>query len=633
MANRTVSKDGSWVQELVAAFSPSKKPGRASKQGAPHTVHRVRQERTTSCGVAVVAMLARVSHREAMKVMFPRGGRDFRTHYSDLRRALVHFGVPHAQRAIRCSSWDKVPTNAIAGVRGYDESDRAFYHWVIAQRKGGRVVVLDPGAEGQTLTLADPELYELQSYLPVEPRKPAGQQVGSRPSKPREAERPQKGVSIRRLGDLSVEQARQRELASEIAAATGMSLSAVRGRLSRKHGRTLVRKAFADNWPSTLGELGGESPATIAADEVAIRQIAKALGAKPAQLRTRLERAPRGSTARQALEALWRTGTDISDEELGSLTVSGARAIGVSGRVASFLGVEEKQVTRRLERAHGASHLNTVFAGDWPPTSKVARSAQNPSALVVGRYEKVRVIGEGHFGKVWLARDLAHTGESLVALKFLKSVSDPEAVQREFTKACELTHPNLCKYHRVHRSERAEPLFVIEYGGDSLAQVAAHPVPVGKAIAWIRSAAEGLDFLRDNGLQHLDVKPSNILLGADGQIRLTDFGTVVALTRRKGIDGKTTTLPTSTVEAMTLQYSAPEVVNGRPSHWSDQYSLALTFAELVAGKHGREMAAEHERLGALSADQNAALLRALQANKAKRFPTCIEFAEALSGRA
>lgn len=144
---------------------------------AVHTIHRVRQEFSTSCGVAVVAMFARVSHREAMSIMFPHATTaDYRTWLRDLKRALDHFGVTYASRWHRFRSWEEIPTTSLVKVRWRNGDGATGAHWVIFQRrKTGQWRVIDPDPpRGGTLRLSSQELswYTGVTYLAVDAREP-----------------------------------------------------------------------------------------------------------------------------------------------------------------------------------------------------------------------------------------------------------------------------------------------------------------------------------------------------------------------------------------------------------------------------------------------------------------------------
>lgn len=145
------------------------------------TVHRVRQKYRTSCGIAAAAMLARVSHEEALAVIFPSTKakarrKKFNTHYQDVMKALKHFGVVHAERPIRVKAWESIPATSLVKVKWFDSDGKVGWHWVVFQRKSDRKWrVLDPDAtrkETQLLTPAEYSRYTPVSYLVVNARAP-----------------------------------------------------------------------------------------------------------------------------------------------------------------------------------------------------------------------------------------------------------------------------------------------------------------------------------------------------------------------------------------------------------------------------------------------------------------------------
>lgn len=145
------------------------------RPASQRTVHRVRQSFPTSCGVAVVAMFARVSEQDAMAVLFPNGGRTFYTHLRQLKHALDHFGVHYDPHWRRFVSWEAIPKTSLVKVRWADDGRKGL-HWVIFQRRhDGTWNVIDPDSPRRvTLRLSDAERrqYTGITYMPVEARLP-----------------------------------------------------------------------------------------------------------------------------------------------------------------------------------------------------------------------------------------------------------------------------------------------------------------------------------------------------------------------------------------------------------------------------------------------------------------------------
>src|SRR5690606_17071544 len=91
-------------------------------------------------------------------------------------------------------------------------------------------------------------------------------------------------------------------------------------------------------------------------------------------------------------------------------------------------------------------------------------------------------------------------------------------------------------------------------------------------LGYLRDAAAALDFLSANALQHLDVKPEN-LLQVRGHVNVADFGLVSAIKDHT----------CSMMGGMTPVYASPETFDGRPHANSDQYSLAIVYQEMLTG--------------------------------------------------
>lgn len=428
------------------------------------------------------------------------------------------------------------------------------------------------------------------------------------------------------LREMSVETARRERRANDIATLTGLSVAAVRGRLTRAHGRTLLRNAFVDVWPAALEEIG-QLPATkTASDAALVAELAKLLQTSPARVRTTLDSAKRGADTKSTLAALWAKDSKRTLDQLGSMRTQEARLFGLASQIADAIGAPTKDVRKRLDRAHGLSLVGSVFAGLWPMKKPSARSRR----LVAQRYEHIRQLGEGAMGVVWLARDVRAASEPLVALKYLRADARQFEAEllREFDKAALVTHPHVCKYLRAERDADGLPFLVIEYGGTSLREKMKQPVAVARAIEWISAAAEALDELCEVDIWHLDVKPENLLIDDKGVLRLTDFGVAMGV-RSTVRSGRQQHVPTSTILGWSPQYAAPELLDADPCKSSDQYSLALTCCELVGGPKGRMDARRRKAVAELSPTQNKAVQRALSDEASKRFPSCSEFAQAL----
>ena len=281
------------------------------------------------------------------------------------------------------------------------------------------------------------------------------------------------------------------------------------------------------------------------------------------------------------------------------------------------------------------------------PRDVTAELQDRLTHVLAGRYNVQKLLGAGGMGAVFLAEDL--TLERTVAIKVLPpDMSRDERVvarfQREAKTAAKLDHPNIIPIHRVE-SESGIHYFVMKYvtgrSLDSLLE-AGQPLPVPFAMRVLAEAAAALGHAHARGVVHRDVKPANIMLGADDQVVLTDFGI-------SKVGDLTAQLTQTGMIIGTPHYMAPEQATGREVDGrADQYSLAVLGYQLFTGKllfsgdsaHTiiyRHVSEQPPRVSSLRPEvppaAEAALDRALSKEPDERFRTMEDFARALRGEA
>jgi AraC-like DNA-binding protein len=158
----------------------------------------------------------------------------------------------------------------------------------------------------------------------------------------------------------TVEDARREQLAEQVASMTHLSVGAVRGRISRANGHSLLRKVFVDVWPSALEELGALPAHALLREPKTIAELAEKLGASDQVVKRLLAEAAPATSTRKAVSTLWPSMSALGLDAIGQLRASEARSAAARSRIAAVLGISQAQVGRALSRAHGLSRIETI---------------------------------------------------------------------------------------------------------------------------------------------------------------------------------------------------------------------------------------------------------------------------------
>ncbi|WP_369638127.1 serine/threonine-protein kinase, partial [Nocardia sp. JMUB6875] len=257
-----------------------------------------------------------------------------------------------------------------------------------------------------------------------------------------------------------------------------------------------------------------------------------------------------------------------------------------------------------------------------------------------GPYRLENLLGNGGTGQVWQAHDTRT--DRTVAVKLLARELAADDVyrrrfQREARMAARLREPHVVPIHTFGEEDGQLFIDMAFVDGSDLGKLLRlrGALPPVMAVDIVSQAAAALDEAHRSGLLHRDVKPSNIIVMPSGFTYLIDFGTAQQI-------GQSTITGASLVIG-TPAYMAPERFTGTATPRSDIYSLACVLYEALIGR--RPFPAEdapgqmHAHLSfdpphltdtdpSLPAELDAAIIRALDKDPTKRFPTAGEFAAA-----
>lgn len=216
------------------------------------------------------------------------------------------------------------------------------------------------------------------------------------------------------------------------------------------------------------------------------------------------------------------------------------------------------------------------------PYDKLRHFLPEADEVGIDGYDLLQPLGEGGFGRVFLARQNAF-GRN-VAIKVLSAVGLQQDTAERFERECRAVgalsaHPNIVTIYDSGITSWGRPYIVMEHmAGGSLAQRVAleGPLQPEAALDMIVKIAGAVAVAHTNGIVHRDIKPENVLISSYGEPVLADFG-VASIP-----DGYRTNTGAITAS---LAHAAPEVMDGAgAAHASDVYSLGSTLFTLLAGR-------------------------------------------------
>ncbi len=295
------------------------------------------------------------------------------------------------------------------------------------------------------------------------------------------------------------------------------------------------------------------------------------------------------------------------------------------------------------------SREGVVFDGEvkCPAAGGLAESQvtrdDRPLPKHIGRYTILRLIAEGGFGRVMLAKDAELN--RLVAVKvshqgLFTGEHDVSRFLEEARMAAQLKHPSIVSIHDVGRDGELGCFIVMDFidGGPLDVEDAAGRMSYSEVASLIAQIADAVHYAHTKGLVHRDLKPGNILLDNRGVPHVADFGLAVHESVQQDYAGEISGTP---------PYMSPEQVRGlthRMDGRTDIWTLGVLLYELLAGRRpfaGQTRAKVFDEVlnrdpkplrqinDAIPVDLECICLKALHKQPADRYSTALDLAESL----
>ncbi len=228
------------------------------------------------------------------------------------------------------------------------------------------------------------------------------------------------------------------------------------------------------------------------------------------------------------------------------------------------------------------------FAGDYLSEGGVGVPEDRWLGQRVGPYELVALLGRGGMGEVYRARRADAHYEKEVAIKLVRGGYSTDFVLQRFRAErqilASLDHPNIARLLDGGATPEGVPYLVMELveGRPIDAYCEEHALPIAERLRLFQQVCAAVAYAHRHLIVHRDLKPRNILVAADGSIKLLDFG-IAKILQDPGESASHATM--TAISALTPAFSSPEQILGLPiTTASDVYSLGVVLFHLLSGR-------------------------------------------------
>ncbi|MBA2287084.1 MAG: protein kinase [Ktedonobacteraceae bacterium] len=258
----------------------------------------------------------------------------------------------------------------------------------------------------------------------------------------------------------------------------------------------------------------------------------------------------------------------------------------------------------------------------------------------LGNYQLVRLLGRGGYAEVYLGKHIYLKTQAAIKMLHVRVANDSmQSFLNEARTIARLEHPHIVRVLEFGMEDDQLPFLVMSYAPQGTLRQR-HPkgssLSPARVLSYVNQVAAALQYAHERKVIHRDVKPENMLLGANDEVLLSDFGLAVV--------SQSSPKHNLHDRAGTTAYMAPEQLQGRPCPASDQYALAVVIYEWLCGQppfvgSDLEIAVQHtqfkppplhEKLPGIPPVIEQAVMTALAKDPEQRFASVRDFASTIA---